>query len=212
MEKRNLGKKASAFVWLCLLVMIAASGAFAWGGRHGGFSHGYHGYYGYHGWGYWPYWDAGYSIITPPIGAVVGYLPDGYSTFVVGGIPYYYFDGYYFRSCPSGYVVVEAPSVPSVSAQEPAAKNQPTEVPNQASSSASKQQSGSTVSGTQESKAPSGAIASSSGDALTVNIPNTNGGFTTVKLTKVKDGYKGPQGEFYPNHPTVDELRVLYGK
>jgi len=47
---------------------------------------------------------------------------------------------------------------------------------------------------------------------VTVNIPNANGGFTSVKLTKFKDGFKGPQGEFYKGHPTVEELRVLYGR
>jgi hypothetical protein len=200
MHKNYLKRNFSALVFLFMLIAVCASGAFAWGGRHGGFYHGY----GYHGWDYWPYWGVGYSIATPPIGAVIGYIPDGYSTVVVGGIPYYYYDGYYFRSCPSGYVVVEAPTAVSASSQEqPAKAQQSTGTSNQVTPAPSS---------TQESKAQPGAITTSSDDAMTVNIPNTNGGFTTVRLTKVKDGYKGPQGEFYPNHPTVDELRVLYGK
>jgi hypothetical protein len=50
------------------------------------------------------------------------------------------------------------------------------------------------------------------GKSYTVNIPNDDGTFTTVKLVKYKDGYTGPQGEYYPGKPTVDQLRVLYGK
>lgn len=50
------------------------------------------------------------------------------------------------------------------------------------------------------------------GQLITVNVPNSNGSFTPVKLVKYKDGYVGPQGEYYPGNPTVDQLRVLYGK
>ena len=50
------------------------------------------------------------------------------------------------------------------------------------------------------------------GQSITVNVPNSSGGFTPVKLVKYKDGYIGPQGEYYPGNPTVDQLRVLYGK
>jgi hypothetical protein len=51
-----------------------------------------------------------------------------------------------------------------------------------------------------------------SGEPVTINIPNANGSYTPVTLLKQKDGYVGPQGEYYPGHPTVDQLRVLYGK
>jgi len=51
-----------------------------------------------------------------------------------------------------------------------------------------------------------------SGPSITINIPNDNGSFTPVKIVKYKDGYLGPQGEFYPGKPTVDQLRVLYGQ
>jgi hypothetical protein len=49
-------------------------------------------------------------------------------------------------------------------------------------------------------------------ETMTVNIPNSKGGYTPVKLVK-KDsgGYVGPQGEFYPTNPTVEQLKVLYG-
>jgi len=50
------------------------------------------------------------------------------------------------------------------------------------------------------------------GETATINIPNANGSYTPVTLVKQKDGYVGPQGEYYPGHPTVEQLRVLYGK
>ena len=50
------------------------------------------------------------------------------------------------------------------------------------------------------------------GQSITINVPNSNGSFTPVKLVKYQGGYIGPQGEYYPSNPTVDQLRVLYGK
>ncbi len=51
-----------------------------------------------------------------------------------------------------------------------------------------------------------------SGETVTINVPNSNGSYTPVTLVKHKDGYIGPQGEYYPGHPTVDQLKALYGK
>ena len=51
-----------------------------------------------------------------------------------------------------------------------------------------------------------------SGGNVTVNVPNSDGSYTTVTLTKKEGGYVGPQGEFYPGNPTVDQLKVLYAK
>lgn len=50
------------------------------------------------------------------------------------------------------------------------------------------------------------------GETVTVNVPNSNGSYTPVTLTKRNNGYIGPQGEYYPAHPTVDQLKALYGK
>jgi len=49
-------------------------------------------------------------------------------------------------------------------------------------------------------------------DIFIVNIPNNDGSYTPVKLVKKGDGYTGPQGEFYPGKPTIEQLKVLYGK
>lgn len=51
-----------------------------------------------------------------------------------------------------------------------------------------------------------------SGETVTINVPNSNGSYTPVTLIKQKDGYIGPQGEYYLGHPTVEQLKVLYGK
>ncbi len=47
---------------------------------------------------------------------------------------------------------------------------------------------------------------------LTINIPNANGSYTSIMLVKKDNGYIGPQGEYYPQHPTVEQLKALYGK
>ncbi len=49
-------------------------------------------------------------------------------------------------------------------------------------------------------------------NALAVNVPNSNGSYTVVNLIQRGNGYIGPQGEYYESYPTVDQLKVLYGK
>ena len=50
------------------------------------------------------------------------------------------------------------------------------------------------------------------GQTITINVPNGSGGFTPVTLVRQGNGYVGPQGEYYPGNPSVDQLRALYGK
>ncbi len=49
-------------------------------------------------------------------------------------------------------------------------------------------------------------------EAFTVNVPNGCGGYTSVTLKKSGDGFIGPQGEFYPEFPKVEQLKVMYAK
>jgi hypothetical protein len=49
-------------------------------------------------------------------------------------------------------------------------------------------------------------------DSVTVNVPNNNGTYSAVVLKKSGNGFVGPQGEFYPQLPTTDQLKVMYGK
>jgi len=50
------------------------------------------------------------------------------------------------------------------------------------------------------------------GEQITINVPNSNGSYTPVTLVKYGNGYIGPQGEYYPGNPTVEQLKALYGK
>jgi len=51
-----------------------------------------------------------------------------------------------------------------------------------------------------------------SADTVTINVPNRDGTYTPITLVRRGDGYVGPQGEYYSGHPTVEQLRVLYGR
>ena len=44
-----------------------------------------------------------------------------------------------------------------------------------------------------------------------VNITNSNGSVSQVRLTKSGTGYTGPRGEFYDHLPTEAELKPVYG-
>lgn len=114
-------------------------------------------------------------------------------TIVCAGIPYYYYNGEYYT--PNGDELVAA--IP------PEMGSQLTEAA--ASSSAAQPSENDTT------KSGSVAIGQPS-DTVTVNIPNGSGSYSPVLLIKVENGYIGPQGEFYPENPTVAELQVLYGK
>jgi hypothetical protein len=46
---------------------------------------------------------------------------------------------------------------------------------------------------------------------VTVWITNSNGSQTSVSLRKSGPGFIGPRGEWYPDMPTNEQLRVVYG-
>jgi len=48
-------------------------------------------------------------------------------------------------------------------------------------------------------------------DYVTVNIRNSNGSVSRVRLRKEGIGYVGTRGEYYDHLPADDELRPLYG-
>ena len=47
---------------------------------------------------------------------------------------------------------------------------------------------------------------------LTINVPNSRGGYTAVDLRSSGGGFVGPQGEYYPETPSVEQLRAMYGR
>ena len=48
-------------------------------------------------------------------------------------------------------------------------------------------------------------------DVVTVNVTNSNGSISQVRLQKQGVGYVGPKGEFYDHLPTSEELKPIYG-
>jgi hypothetical protein len=181
---------------LGLVVCVAFTGAFAerpnyhsGSAKVSGGTYHYRG--GYGGWGgrynrsHW--W--GYHNRYSGLGAFYWGLPFGCTSVVIGGVPYYYYDGTYLEPYGAGYLVVADPT-PPVAAVAAAPVAAPTGV----------------VSGV----APKDSAASA-GNEVTVNIPDLKGAFTAVKLTRHGKGYLGPQGEFYTGHPTVAQLKALYG-
>lgn len=154
---------------LLLILALSCSNAFAWG--HGGERYHYRGGR-WHSSSGWFWFDFGVSALT--IGAIAETLPPRYTTVVVSGVPYYYYDNVYYRAYPSGgYVVVPAPVTTSA-----VVVNATPEVVQQ--------------------------------DVFTVNIPDSRGGYVPVILKKAKNGFIGPQGEFYPEFPSVEQLRLMY--
>lgn len=176
---------------------------------------------------------AGYIIVDPPAGAVVRVLPSGYKTIVYGGRTYCYYNrAYYLQQSPDQYVVVTPP--PAVVTQNPPAVEAPEKtvvvtVPNPNGSyipvTLKKYSDGyegpngefykdyPTI---DQLKAmyskPSANVALAEPEQLDFDIPNPNGSFIKVKLTRTKDGYVGPEGEYYPKKPTIDQLKMMYAK
>lgn len=169
------------------------------GGGHGGGGPGWGGggrhYYNNgtwyrHGW-------LGFDIAVGAlaIGALIDALPPRCSTVVVAGTPYYYYGNYYYQPYPyGGYVVVPPPMLTQSVAVVPQAVPVVTIPP------------------TSVIAAPIMQPQSQTQDVSTLNIPNSRGGYTAVTLRKAGTGYVGQQGEYYSDNPTVEQLKVLYGK
>ena len=188
MKKQIL--KFQVLIVLYLVLALACSDAYARGGHHGGGGH-----YGGRGWNYYDdgrWYQHGWfwadTVVTAlAIGALVESLPPRYNTVVYTGVPYYYADGYYYRPYDYGGYVVVAPPV-----MAPPAVVVPQQAPIVQAPAGQ----------------PQGAQAS---NMVTINIPNSKGGYTPVTLQKAGGGYIGPQGEYYSENPTVEQLKTLYG-
>ena len=48
-------------------------------------------------------------------------------------------------------------------------------------------------------------------DTVIVNVVNSNGSVTPVKLRRKGTGYVGPRGEYYETLPTSEQLEPAYG-
>jgi len=137
---------------------------------------------------------AGYVVVPAPMGAVVPALPPGYTVAYMGGTPYYYYGNAYYAAAPNGYVVTAPPAIAAPIAV--ASGVAPVQAPAPAPIS-------------QQTIAPA---SNEPSDAVETYIPNGNGSFTVVTLRKTEKGFMGPQGEFYADHPTEDQLKSRYFK
>jgi hypothetical protein len=123
----------------------------------------------------------------------------GYPAIVVND-PYNYYYGFSYPYS-EGYISV-ASSAPAAVAAQPSTQSAATTQTKPLSDTIT------------QLKSPSSASVASQesiGDTVTIFVPNSAGRFTPVRLIKHNNGYSGPQGEFYPDHPTVAQLRALYG-
>ncbi len=68
--------------------------------------------YWYHGGSWYSHYGRGWSVVAPPFGIYVPFLPGFYSTLWFGGMPYYYANDVYYawREPQRAYEVVEPPA------------------------------------------------------------------------------------------------------
>jgi len=119
MNKRVCTNKLWLIIGLCLWLSLSYSNAFAWGSQEKPRGQrrevvivGHQSYHYHDGRFYRPGWFGfEFMVNIPPIGAIVTNLPFGYRTIIVKGTPYYYCNNVYYRSCPSGYIVVPESAV-----------------------------------------------------------------------------------------------------
>ena len=125
-----------------------------------------------------------YISISAPIGAIVASIPINHERVVIRGKTYYYHDDICYIKRPGGYMVVEDPfdRLTDIAEDIPIERQKVLVSP------------------------------SSSDKIYTVNVPNKNGSYTPVILVKSGEGYLGPQGEYYPDFPKVEQLKEMYGK
>lgn len=174
-----------------------------------------------------------YVVVSAP---VIPVLPGPYSVVIVRGSVYYISDGVYYRAAPGGYLVVERPveTVVTVPAEQPATISTLSETrviyaPKQSGDgfvpvTLRKLDSG--YLGPQGEFYPTmpqvalltemygipDELKLTRTDVFFIHIPNKDGmTFTRVELKRRDNGFVGPQGEFYPQMPTVAHLVELYG-
>jgi hypothetical protein len=143
-------------------------------------------------------------------------LPWGYTTLRVADMLYYYLNGTYYQETPSGYVIVSAPRgamITSIPERHKVIVYNNTDYYYYNSAYYVKQPTGYTVVTPPPSVVSSNAPAVEAPEkTVVVTVPNPNGSYIPVTLQKYSDGYVGPNGEFYPDYPTLDQLKAMYSK
>lgn len=183
-----LGKRNVIKIFVVVLAVVVLSPprqAYAWFGeeRHDRFHHDRH----YH-----------------THGDIVFGLPSGFISISLGGLRYYYCDGAFYRRSLFSYVVVSPPVGAVITTLPP---YEQMVVINGVTYYVSD--------GIYYQYTPRGYVVVTQPvvqDTFTVNIPNNYGGYTAVAIRRSGNGFVGPQGEFYPEFPTVQQLKVMYAR
>ena len=152
-----------------------------------------------------------------PYGQITVKIPHGAISFGFGNYKYYYHGGSFYRPQHHRYVVVPPPSG-AVVYQIPAQYNQVV-IDGVVYY---------TYNGVYYSRVPQGfqvvqpppvvvdaAMVSTTSapdeeEVFTVNIPLAGGGYKAIVIKRDGEGFQGPQGEFYPEFPKVEQLKVMY--
>jgi hypothetical protein len=124
-----------------------------------------------------------YVVVAPPIGGVIVTLPARHKRILVNGRTYYYYNDVYYAKHKGGYIVVDDPVY--------AIETLPEKVDVLESASAK---------GIPEIS------------RYTVHIPGKDGSYLPIELARQGDGYIGPQGEYYPEFPSIEQLKAMYVK
>ena len=133
-----------------------------------------------------------YLAAPAPIGAVVRTIPRNYKPIVIDGISYYIVHGSVYMQIPGGYQVM--PQKPFMIEKYADEQKDIVNVTPQAILSAPQ------------------LPAVNEEDAFTLNVPNSNGGYTSVTMKRSGDGFIGPHGEYYKEFPKVSQLKTEYTK
>ncbi|MBN1688433.1 MAG: hypothetical protein JW893_04975 [Candidatus Omnitrophica bacterium] len=176
---------------------------------------------------------SGYVIVNAPVGTRIVEIPSRHKEIIYGGTTYYYYDHTYYLREPEGYTVVTPPAdavALNTSVREAPEKTVVVNVPNPNGSfmPVTLQKFSDGYVGPKGefypdyptldqlkamyAKASATVVVQQDPEELVVDVPNTNGSYTKVTLVKSQDGYVGPEGEFYPEKPTVEQLKLMYAK
>ena len=194
---RKTVKNRTRILINCLLMCLLAGASLTAAGRRGGDFHrgGFHGG-SFHGGGFHDF-DRDRGFYHPHFWGGFYLGSDWFwgPTVVIEDVPYYYYNGgYYTTSNGEEFIAVAPPMSNTTVAQAPKASTQAAST------------------GANEPAKVEAKTTQQMGDTVTINVPKADGGYTAVKLIKHEKGYVGPQGEFYPDNPTVAQLKALYGK
>jgi hypothetical protein len=155
-----------------------------------------------------------------PYGGITVSLPNGYINVGYGGRRYYYGSGVFYQAGIRDYVVVPAPVGAVV-----------TVIPRDAYAVVVDGVQYHTYNGIYYKRFAEGYkvvdppaqvivepttiaanVTPKQQEEFTLNIPNNKGGYTAVSLKRSGEGFIGPQGEFYNQFPTVEQLKTMYAK